>query len=52
MPPTHEIRCTANDCFVDMFHVSYTYEVPDDHTVSDMACPACSSTGTLNEITL
>lgn len=52
MPPTKEIACTSEDCFVDMFENHYTYDVPDDHTVDDLACPACGGTSCLEEITL
>ncbi|MDZ7730076.1 MAG: hypothetical protein U5K37_02405 [Natrialbaceae archaeon] len=45
MPPTEEIKCTNDACFLDMFENHYTYDVPDDHTVSDMICPVCGDDG-------
>jgi hypothetical protein len=41
MPPTQEVKCTDEDCFVDMFEAHYTYDVPDEHGVEDLSCPAC-----------
>lgn len=41
MPPTREVRCVNQDCFLDMFENHYTYDVPDDHGVSELVCPAC-----------
>ena len=51
MPPTTEIKCADADCFLDMFENHYTYDVPEDHGVEDLVCPACGGT-TLEEITL
>jgi len=41
MPATEEVRCTAEDCFLDMFEVHYTYDLPDDHGTEDLQCPVC-----------
>jgi aspartate carbamoyltransferase regulatory subunit len=50
MPPTMEIKCTNDECGVDMFEVHLTYDMPDDTTVEDFACPYCGRTDTLEEI--
>lgn len=41
MPPTEEIQCTDEDCFVDLIEIHYTYDVPSDHDVTNLRCPAC-----------
>lgn len=41
MPPTEEVICTSEDCYLDMFENHYTYDVPDDHEVTDLTCPYC-----------
>ena len=50
MPPTLEVKCTDEDCFLDMFENHYTYDVPDDHGVADLRCPVCGGTDCLAEI--
>ena len=50
MPPTMEIACTDDECFLDMFENHYTYEKPDDHGVSDLSCPVCGGTDCLEVI--
>ena len=50
MPPTLEVKCTDADCYLDMFENHYTYDVPDDHEVSDLSCPVCGGTDCLSEI--
>jgi len=52
MPETVEVECDNADCELDMFEVHYTYDVPDDHSVADLTCPYCSSSGSLAEIEL
>ena len=44
MPPTMEVKCLDEDCFMDMFEVHYTYDVPDDYGVADLVCPSCTGT--------
>jgi hypothetical protein len=51
MPPTMEVKCLDEDCFLDMFENHYTYDVPDDHGVADLTCPVCGGTN-LEEIEL
>ena len=41
MPATKEVECLDDDCDLDMFENHYTYDVPDDHAVSDLTCPYC-----------
>ena len=41
MPATMEVKCESADCELDMFENHYTYDVPDDHGVTDLACPYC-----------
>lgn len=50
MPPTLEVHCTDEACPLDMFENHYTYDVPDDHRVTDLACPYCGGTDCLQEI--
>jgi len=52
MPPTKEIRCTSEDCFLDMFENHYTYDVPEDHGIEDLQCPVCGGTDCLELIEL
>ena len=52
MPKTLEVRCRNDDCELDMFENHYTYDVPDDHDVSDLSCPYCRETSTLETIEL
>ncbi|MFC5278846.1 hypothetical protein ACFPM1_08780 [Halorubrum rubrum] len=41
MPSTMEVKCESDDCELDMFENHYTYDVPDDHAVTDLTCPYC-----------
>jgi hypothetical protein len=41
VPPTQEIECTDDACPLDMVELHYTYDMPDDTTVADFACPYC-----------
>jgi len=50
MPPTLEVKCTDADCYLDMFENHYTYDVPEEHGVSDLSCPVCGGTDCLEEI--
>jgi hypothetical protein len=44
MPPTEELRCTNEDCEMDLFENHYTYDLPDDfEPLSDLVCPYCAS---------
>ncbi|AFZ71838.1 DUF7559 family protein [Natronobacterium gregoryi] len=52
MPPTAEITCTAQDCFLDMFENHYTYDAPGEFDVSDLSCPVCGDTECLERIDL
>lgn len=52
MPATKEVICRNDDCELDMFENHYTYDVPDDHEVSDLHCPYCGESSTLEEIEL
>ena len=52
MPSTEELKCTNDDCELDMFENHYTYDVPDDLSVSDLQCPYCGGTDCLEEIQL
>ena len=52
MPKTEEIKCTNADCELDMFENHYTYDVPDDLGVEDLACPYCGRSDTLELIVL
>ena len=49
MPPTREVLCTDPACYLDMYEIHYTYDVPDEHTVADLVCPVCGGSG-LEEI--
>jgi len=51
MPPTKEVKCLDEDCYMDLFENHYTYDVPDDHSVGDLACPVCGGTN-LEEVEL
>ncbi|WP_181685878.1 DUF7559 family protein [Halorhabdus salina] len=44
MPATSEVRCTDAECFLDMFEVHYTYDLPEDHGTEDLQCPVCGGT--------
>ena len=35
MPATLEIACENDDCELDMAELHYTYDMPDDVTVTD-----------------
>jgi hypothetical protein len=50
MPPTKEFKCTNDACELDMFEAHYTYDMPEDTTIEDFACPYCGKTETLEEI--
>lgn len=52
MPATQEVRCTNDACELDMFEMHYTYDMPDDVTISDFSCPYCRETESLREIEL
>ncbi len=52
MPATKEIRCTSGSCELDMFETHYTYDIADDHSLSDLSCPLCGGTDCLEEIEL
>lgn len=45
MPATLEAACPAPDCPLDMVTLHYTYDMPDDATVDDFACPYCGGEG-------
>lgn len=40
MPPTMEVACRNDDCFLDMVELHYTYELVDA-TPDDFQCPVC-----------
>jgi hypothetical protein len=50
MPATKELKCTSEDCELDMFENHYTYDIADDHSVTDLSCPLCGGTDCLEEI--
>jgi hypothetical protein len=50
MPATLEVRCTSDDCELDMFELHYTYDMPDDVGVADFSCPYCGGTDCLEVI--
>jgi hypothetical protein len=50
MPATEELKCTSDDCELDMFENHYTYDVSDDLGVSDLQCPLCGGTSCLERI--
>ena len=50
MPPTEEIACTNDDCYLDMVENHYTYDAPEDRGLSDLACPVCGGTDCLERI--
>ncbi|MDS0473454.1 hypothetical protein [Natrinema sp. 1APR25-10V2] len=52
MPPTEEIVCTDDDCFLDIFENHYTYDVPDDLDISQLSCPVCGGTDCLERVEL
>ncbi|ELY43144.1 MULTISPECIES: DUF7559 family protein [Natronorubrum] len=52
MPLTEEFVCTAEDCVLDLFENHYTYDVPDDLDVTDLACPVCGGTDCLEKVSL
>lgn len=52
MPPTEEIKCTDEDCYLDMFENHYTYDVPESHGLDSLTCPACGSEESLEVIEL
>jgi hypothetical protein len=52
MPDTEELKCTSDDCELDMFENHYTYDVDDTLSVSDLSCPLCDSSDSLALIEL
>jgi hypothetical protein len=52
MPPTEELICTSEDCYLDMFENHYTYDVPEDHGPDDLSCPVCGGSDCLELIEL
>jgi hypothetical protein len=52
MPATLEVKCTNDDCELDMFELHYTYDMPDETGVSDFQCPYCTRTESLDGIEL
>ncbi|MFB6228440.1 MAG: hypothetical protein ABEH88_07730 [Halobacteriales archaeon] len=52
MPPTEEVMCTSDDCYVDMFENHYTYDIPESHGLDDLSCPVCGGTDCLEQIEL
>ncbi len=52
MPPTEEIVCTAEDCFLDLFENHYTYDVPEEFDISRLSCPVCGDTDSLERVEL
>lgn len=50
MPATLEVKCTSDGCELDMFELHYTYDMPDDVTVSDFQCPYCGGVECLEAI--
>lgn len=44
MPPTQEVACEDDDCFLDLFETHYTYDVPEEHGVENLTCPVCGGT--------
>ncbi|MEF8779284.1 MAG: hypothetical protein V5A46_01225 [Haloferacaceae archaeon] len=52
MPSTMEIKCTNEDCFLDMWENHYTYDLPEEHSLADLSCPVCGGTDCLEQIEL
>jgi aspartate carbamoyltransferase regulatory subunit len=52
MPATLEVKCTNDECEMDMFEMHYTYDMPDDVGVGVFQCPYCERTDTLEAIEL
>ncbi len=52
MPTTLEVRCTDDECEMDMFELHYTYDMPEDVGVADFVCPYCRGTESLEAIEL
>ncbi|MFC7044906.1 hypothetical protein ACFQH6_05235 [Halobacteriaceae archaeon GCM10025711] len=50
MPATLEVRCTSDDCTLDMFELHYTYDMPEGVGVEDFQCPYCGHTESLEVI--
>ena len=50
MPATKEVRCTSDGCELDMFENHYTYDIAEDHDVTDLSCPLCGGTDCLEAI--
>ncbi|SEG27216.1 DUF7559 family protein [Halobellus limi] len=52
MPATLEVRCTNDECELDMFELHYTYDMPDSVGVDDFVCPYCREGDSLEAIEL
>ena len=52
MPATLEVKCTNDDCELDMFELHYTYDMPDDVGVEEFQCPYCRQSDSLSEVEL
>lgn len=50
MPATREVKCTNDECELDMFELHYTYDMPDSVGMTDFQCPYCGATESLEEI--
>ncbi|WP_311171365.1 DUF7559 family protein [Halobellus ordinarius] len=52
MPTTLEVRCTDDECELDMFELHYTYDMPEEVGVADFVCPYCRESAPLEAIEL
>jgi hypothetical protein len=52
MPPTEELVCTDDDCFLDLVENHHTYDVPDGFDASQLSCPVCGGTDCLQPVEL
>ena len=52
MPTTLEVRCTSDECEMDMFELHYTYDMPEGVGVADFVCPYCRESDPLEAIEL
>lgn len=52
MPKTMELVCPDGDCALDMVTLHLTYDIPDDVSAEDFACPYCGRSGSLVELTV
>lgn len=50
MPQTREIKCSDEQCWVDMMQLHFTYDVPADVDTADFVCPACGGQACLETI--